>query len=188
LWGTALLIKKNVVKNIGYLDEKYFAYYEDIEYSIRALEAGYKNLIIDKAKIYHKGDRPWAKVHSQHYYYYIFRNELLMKLGYLTKWESINFKRKYLANILYNLSHFVKDQNGHKDSIDAVLLGAWHGVKRVGGKMRASPDMPWLLKKILVFVASHPPYLWAYFFRGEFIHIFKMGVNKILRKNITINI
>jgi len=43
LWGTALLINKHVVEKVGYLMEKYFAYWEDTEYSIRAIKGLRKN-------------------------------------------------------------------------------------------------------------------------------------------------
>jgi GT2 family glycosyltransferase len=39
LWGTALLVKRRVVEKIGILDERYFAYVEDMDFSVRAMAA-----------------------------------------------------------------------------------------------------------------------------------------------------
>lgn len=54
LWGTALLIKRKVIEKIGYLNEQYFAYYEDTEYSLRSLKAGYRNNICRSSVVLHK--------------------------------------------------------------------------------------------------------------------------------------
>jgi len=51
--GCAMLIKKNVFKTIGLLDEKFFLYYEDVDFSYRAKKAGFGLMIIPNAKVYH---------------------------------------------------------------------------------------------------------------------------------------
>ncbi len=39
--GAAMLIKKEVVEKIGLLDDRYFLYFEDLDYCLRAKQAGY---------------------------------------------------------------------------------------------------------------------------------------------------
>jgi len=39
--GTCLLLSRTAIEQIGYLDKRFFAYYEDIDYSIRATQAGF---------------------------------------------------------------------------------------------------------------------------------------------------
>ena len=51
--GCAMLIKKEVFKKIGLLDEDYFLYYEDADFSCRAKKAGYKLLVSPKSRIVH---------------------------------------------------------------------------------------------------------------------------------------
>jgi GT2 family glycosyltransferase len=58
LVGTALLIKRRVVEDIGYLDENYFAYVEDFEYCMRAKRFGYESTVLPSARVYHK-DAEW---------------------------------------------------------------------------------------------------------------------------------
>ena len=41
LSGAVLLIQKNVLQRIGLFDERFFLYYEDLEYSVRARKAGF---------------------------------------------------------------------------------------------------------------------------------------------------
>ncbi len=51
--GCAMLIKKEVFKKIGLLDEKFFLYYEDTDFSFRAIKAGFKLKIVKTANVFH---------------------------------------------------------------------------------------------------------------------------------------
>lgn len=53
LTGCALLIKKELVEDIGFLDENFFLYYEDADYSRRAGQAGFSCLVVPQAKVVH---------------------------------------------------------------------------------------------------------------------------------------
>ncbi|MBU1074842.1 glycosyltransferase family 2 protein [Patescibacteria group bacterium] len=52
----ALFVKKDVFEKIGLLDEKFFMYGEDVDFSLRAKIAGYELGIIDSTTIIHKED------------------------------------------------------------------------------------------------------------------------------------
>ena len=52
--GCAFLIKKEVIDKIGVLDEKFFIYSEDVDWTLRALKAGYKAVYVPTSKIWHK--------------------------------------------------------------------------------------------------------------------------------------
>lgn len=51
--GCAMLIRKEVFKKIGLLDEKFFLYYEDVDFSFRARQNGFKLKIVPQAKVFH---------------------------------------------------------------------------------------------------------------------------------------
>lgn len=51
----AALYRKEVFDKIGYFDESFFAYMEDVDISYRANIYGYKNVYTPKAKVYHIG-------------------------------------------------------------------------------------------------------------------------------------
>lgn len=53
LTGCSLLVKKEVFKKIGLLDEDYFLYWEDVDFSVRAKRAGYGLVISSKSRIFH---------------------------------------------------------------------------------------------------------------------------------------
>ncbi len=54
LTGCAFLIKAKAVRQIGVLEEVYFHFYEDIEWSLRVLKAGYKDMYVPSAVVWHK--------------------------------------------------------------------------------------------------------------------------------------
>jgi len=51
--GAAMLIPRNIVKKIGLFDEKYFFYFEDLDYCRRAKKAGLKVYYLPSVKILH---------------------------------------------------------------------------------------------------------------------------------------
>lgn len=53
LTGCALFIPREVIASIGLLDERYFLYYEDVEYSLRAFRRSLKLLVVPTARAYH---------------------------------------------------------------------------------------------------------------------------------------
>ncbi|MCK5084504.1 MAG: glycosyltransferase family 2 protein [Candidatus Pacebacteria bacterium] len=77
LTGCCLLIKREVIEKIGVLEEDYFLYYEDTDFSLRAKNANYKIVYVPKSKIYHKISRS-TKPGSSDYIYYHTRNGLVM--------------------------------------------------------------------------------------------------------------
>lgn len=51
--GAAMLIPKKIIKKIGLFDEKYFFYFEDLDYCRRAKKAGLKVYYLPSVKILH---------------------------------------------------------------------------------------------------------------------------------------
>jgi GT2 family glycosyltransferase len=74
--GCALLIRSDVIKKIGLLDERFFAYYEETEWCVRVKKAGFKIVFIPQACIWHKIS-PQAREASPLVHYYMTRNRLL---------------------------------------------------------------------------------------------------------------
>ena len=57
LSGAFMLLRKEVLEKIGYLDEEFFMYGEDIDLSYRIIKAGYKNYYYPDTRIIHyKGE------------------------------------------------------------------------------------------------------------------------------------
>lgn len=74
--GCAFLIKMPVYEQVGGLDPRFFAYYEDNEWCIRITRAGYRILFVPQAKVWHK-ITPISRESSPLVHYYMTRNRLL---------------------------------------------------------------------------------------------------------------
>lgn len=51
--GCAMLVKKTVFERVGFLDENFFLYYEDTDFSYRAQQAGFSTVVNSESRIYH---------------------------------------------------------------------------------------------------------------------------------------
>lgn len=52
--GCAMMVKREVFEKIGFLDERYFIYFEDVDFCITAKKAGFKVIVDPQTTIYHK--------------------------------------------------------------------------------------------------------------------------------------
>jgi GT2 family glycosyltransferase len=81
LSGCALLAKRAVLERAGLLDERYFVYYEDLDWCLRARESGFRCLYVGAARASHVGsatsNRHTARSQSALLNYYAARNFLL---------------------------------------------------------------------------------------------------------------
>lgn len=92
--GTALLIKTALIKKIGKLDDRYFAYYEDLDWGWKANKLGYYPYVVPSAVIYHKksgstsegGHKKWNKIPA----YYVARNSILLASNF-TSFKKVGF-------------------------------------------------------------------------------------------------
>lgn len=62
LAGSCMLIRRDVIQQIGYLDEAFFAYQEDADFCFRARQAGWKVTYYPVAKIIHYGGQGGSRV------------------------------------------------------------------------------------------------------------------------------
>jgi GT2 family glycosyltransferase len=74
--GCALFVRTDLVRQIGALDPRFFAYFEETEWCVRAARAGYQIRHIPKARVWHKISVD-AREASPQVHYYMIRNRLL---------------------------------------------------------------------------------------------------------------
>lgn len=78
--GCAFLIKKEVIEKIGLLDSRFFLYFEEIDWTLRASKLGYRSVFVPNGKIWHKVSKSGGGIKGGVGLYYITRNRwLLMK-------------------------------------------------------------------------------------------------------------
>lgn len=75
--GCAILVRQEVIERLGMLDERFFIYYEETEWCLRASRGGWQIMHVPQAKIWHKGvQRNYDPKPSVTYYFT--RNRFLM--------------------------------------------------------------------------------------------------------------
>lgn len=80
--GACIFAKRDIFENVGFLDEKYFLYLEDMDFSIRAKKLGYKIVYKPKAILWHKNAASAGGSGSKLQDYYFTRNRLLFAFKY----------------------------------------------------------------------------------------------------------
>lgn len=91
--GAAMLIKREVVENIGLLDEKCFLYWEDKEYGLRANLLGYRVIASRSAFVYHLVNSTGLPTKERWMYEFV-KNKIYIHLK-LMSWVYLSFFLPY---------------------------------------------------------------------------------------------
>ena len=67
--GCVMLVRREVFETIGLLDEAYFFSFEDIDFCLRARDAGFQTACVQDARAYHEGGRTIGRRSSKRIYY-----------------------------------------------------------------------------------------------------------------------
>jgi GT2 family glycosyltransferase len=117
--GSCMLIRCEVVDQIGLLDERFFAYQEDADYCFRARQAGWKVFYVPAAKIIHYGGLGGSHVHPYrstiewHRSYWLYYRKNLAK-DYFSLFNWIYYMLmgvKLLVALVQNFLHIGKFSN-----------------------------------------------------------------------------
>lgn len=118
--GCAMLISEDIVKEIGFLDERFFLYYEDVEYSLKARRQGIPVWYCSDALIYHKVNGSTSGNQRPDNAYYITRNWILCNKDYMGK-RFFLFKCYFALNrlawiVIWSITNM-------KDNVIATIKG-----------------------------------------------------------------
>ncbi len=91
--GSCMLIRRQVVESVGYLDERYFAYQEDADYCFQANKYDWKVVYLPTAQIVHFGGQggsrvqPYRSIYEWHRSYYLYyQKNLAADYFFLFNW------------------------------------------------------------------------------------------------------
>lgn len=127
--GCSVLLSKNAIQKIGLLDELFFAYSEDTDYSLRIRKSGHTIVYVPESVVYHKVS-------------YSFRNNSNWFKFYLASRNLILLQRKHLNTLLFpifillfsirwvtylSIKLTIKCQF---KSVLAIFQGVWDGLTR----------------------------------------------------------
>lgn len=160
LWGTAILARTTLLARLGGFDDVLFAYYEDLDLSIRVVREGFVNRIVPAAVIRHGGIND-PDCRPPHYVYFNTRNRFLFWRKHVRSRDFIRLVRTHLAGALIYASTWREKGNVDKES--AALLAIWDGLVGRGGAWDPSRRVPTFLSNLLL----RFPYLIADLLRGD---------------------
>lgn len=60
--GCCMLIRKEVFEKVGFFDERFFLYSEDVDFSLRAKKAGFLSAVLPTVSIYHELSKAAGKI------------------------------------------------------------------------------------------------------------------------------
>jgi GT2 family glycosyltransferase len=95
--GSCMMIRRQVINQIGYQDEDFFAYQEDTDYCRRARLAGWKVFFNPKAQIIHYGGEGGSRIH-------LFRSIIEWHRSYYLYYRK-HFAKDYM--ILFNAVYYL---------------------------------------------------------------------------------
>lgn len=160
LWGTALLVRRSVVEEVGYLDERYFAYLEDYDYSLRAIERGVATRVVGDARVYHKSARSLGENSPVRYYLRARNLYLVSRLHSARPWGPV-VAMKYVARVLADALD-ASEVCGSEQAA-ACLDGMWNAFRGRFGDWSKRQSIPRPLRIILMW----RPYLWMWVLEGR---------------------
>jgi GT2 family glycosyltransferase len=136
--GCALLVKSVVLREVGLLDEKLFAYHEDTDFCLRACKAGYRCVFVGKALVWHKVSRT-SGPESAFTLYLSTRNQLACVANHI----ALRYRPAVLAyTVAKKLAKMVSLGSRSWSSGIAVWAGIWAFVRGVYGP----PQDGWMPK------------------------------------------
>lgn len=126
--GCVMLLRREVVERAGWLDERFFTYYEEVEWCVRARRAGFRILHVPQARAWHRIS-PGAQADSPIVHYYMTRNRLLFLRLTGARWgpwlhTGAEFARTLLA---WSLRPRWRHKGPQRQAMGRALTDAWKG-------------------------------------------------------------
>lgn len=159
--GTALLCEIRAFQAIGPFDSRFFAYWEDTDYSVRAERAGFQCTVVPSIVVGHAATAA-RQIRPPHYAYYMVRNEALFWSSHQSRTRYFRWLRRWL---IHSIEWVAESRDcGNPANADACLDGIWHALTRRFGPRASHPPAPSWFKR---WILAHP-YFIALLIAGKF--------------------
>jgi GT2 family glycosyltransferase len=123
--GCALFVRLSAVLEFGFFDERYFLYYEDAEWTVRAARSGWTNAVVVAAAARHKVSKSTGGFSGPLASFYYLRNRYLFLSTHGRR------KRKGIGLVAYGVRVYA-DYRARRDlpkSRRAILEGYWSVIR-----------------------------------------------------------
>ena len=127
LLGTCLLVNLKAASRVGLMDERFFMYYEDLDWSIRFRQNGYRLRLVADARLYHRVAVSSGGHDSPGRHYHLARSSVLFFAKHSDKGHTLLIIFFRLANAIKTVTGFLL--TGEFQNIRATTRGLWDGLK-----------------------------------------------------------
>lgn len=120
--GSCFLVRRELFKKIGLFDERFFIYYEETDFCLKAKRAGFGVMVHREASVWHEGSHTFGRRSAVEYYLFT-RNHALCLMRHCPK----GFLPS--ASVIYGLKTFLRCLlligRGQFREASAVSAGVW---------------------------------------------------------------
>jgi GT2 family glycosyltransferase len=136
--GSCMLVKTNMIHEIGYFDKNFFSYKEENDWGLRGHKFGWKSVFAYRSKIWHKGGGSQkfgnGKYRSVAIFYPI-RNRFLLAKKHGDFLQKVTFSIYFFGfNFWFLSAIYLVYHKGDFASFNSVLKGTIDGLKILLGK------------------------------------------------------
>ncbi|HZW26325.1 MAG TPA: glycosyltransferase family 2 protein, partial [Gallionella sp.] len=128
LHGCCLLLRPEVFMRAGFMDEDYFLYWEEVDFGLRVMEAGFSLLLCYDVLVEHGGEQP----ERPHRVYYMWRNQIRFAGRNFPPLRRVVFLLRRGATSLRELAGFAASRRF--DLVGAALAGVFAGLRGETGR------------------------------------------------------
>ena len=124
--GACMLLKASMLRSVGIFDNTYFAYWEELDLSLRAIRENYSIHVVPESKIYHKTAQS-SRYLSPFYVYYMLRNQLYFMKKNCQIYQYPSFLFFYLFRNVIGYLILIIPRN--RSSLVSIFRGVRDGFK-----------------------------------------------------------
>lgn len=125
--GCASLYRRAMLEQIGYFDERYFAFCEDTDLGLRARLAGWECVFVPSAVVYHHYSGSWGKQPLKKIFL-IERNRLLLVFKLFPLLEILKSYYYYLIRCYYHVYGIITHQGVANDYLKDISVWQLLGI------------------------------------------------------------
>jgi len=127
--GCAMLVRCSALHDVGLLDEQFWAYAEDLDWSLRSLQRGYRLMLAPKARIWHHDGATSVKLMGSRSQairqFYSTRNMIFVARKHLSWWQMPTY---FLGFFLNHIAFYTALRLWRRDF--RALLAIYRGIDR----------------------------------------------------------
>jgi GT2 family glycosyltransferase len=138
------MLRVAVVKQIGKLDDRLFAYYEDDDFGARLIENGWHTRIVTNAEVEHACFEGDMYQRPPYFFYLMTRNALLFALRHTPTDHRRFLRLKFVDRSLFMANKLLQQKQPEK--ANACLLGLADALRGIGGAPILDRAVPWWLR------------------------------------------